>query len=540
MTPSIKVTCGKTMSLRYVGVALIAAFYATCAIADDVETRIYATDLCPATSLMAKPTAFAPVVAAILSAAISPLVDGVIDSVTKSITDAASDKDFPLKSPTQKYEKFYQLGAAGDVSVNPKVVCIIVARGIFVTDREPMNVAVESKDLLVRVRNRFRILDPNSQPVDAGSAPLSTHFSGDPAFYFETYMVLGEDKKSFAWRPQAIYVAEFASPDGLFGPKERTYKVSLSFLDLLTQNAFASTTFEFQGIQRGMSMVDCLDQPANSPCTGEKLGGLHGWFATRPNSDDTATKSKLRKATALTLGDALKPPEAPKYSRVADDEVDTKAALMEYCSELQRTNNTRSRENQTIDASCPAALASLKRRLEYRRAVDSAKLDQSTAELLWNNKCKDRPKTDAGLADCLQSDFKYGVETTGQFAISASIVETRPGNKVAKFFAPTLAAVAPVVKKAIVSELDPVERAKRKVAEDKAEQDSATASRDASLAASVALLTAQGAQADYDAAVKGGDAVAIITKQIALLKAQAAANTAYRAIGQAPPYPDVL
>jgi hypothetical protein len=309
-------------------VALLIA--ATLAQAQESETRILTTELCPVTSPprdVVDKGKFAPIVAALLSAAIAPLVESVVNKAVELVNEAAKDKQIDIQAPAPVQRQFYAIGRAGDLRMNPGVSCIVIIRGRFTAT--PNSVSASSTDPVLK-----KILDAFGQGRGNKALPANgPYLQDEPDLYFETSVVLGEDRKTIAFQPRALYVGRFASSNGLFGPSDRTYKLGLTFKDSTTNEAFASTAFEFDGVKPGVGVENCTDVKIGPACDGERLGGLHGWFATRPASDATQQEANRREATALTLGNAIAAASKAEKQKSPEDLPGTRAALAKYCDE---------------------------------------------------------------------------------------------------------------------------------------------------------------------------------------------------------------
>ncbi|WP_454804899.1 hypothetical protein [Paraburkholderia fungorum] len=517
--------------------------------AQEAQTRIFTSKACPVTSPTVEKNGqkLFPIAAALLSAAIAPLVEAVVNKATVLVTDAAQAKNTVIESPIPIEKQFYSLGRAGDVRMNPDISCIVIVRGQFSAVKQ--NVAPSTTDpVLTKIMKAF------GEDRGNGAIPADGDFlAAEPQFYFEASVVLGDDKKSIAFQPRALYVGTFASSNGLFGPSERSYKVALTFKDWATNQSFASTEFDFDGVKAGVGVQDCVDMPIGRGCNGERLGGLHGWFATKPATDSTQEEAKRRATTALMLANAIEAPQKNTPPSNPDDMQRTHTALIRYCDQQTTANKLRPDAQKLFDPDCPAGLAHAKAEYLEAKSSDQQVLDHTAAIKLWDKNCSGIQKTKDGVAECLSKNFyPVGEDAllSGDFEISSTIVEVRAGNKVAAFFAPTVTAVAPKAKDILVSELDPVARQQKAGQKAQADQAAAKASRQAVVAAHVAMLDVASAQASYDTALgkytsrpnddnKGVLEQAVIEAQTALLQKKSIANEAARTAGETPPYDDI-
>ena len=546
--------------LHFVGaLALASAFgFPDNAKAEDrkPETRIYTFPTCPATGpdVYKDPSAaiggLAPLAAALVSAVVSPLIEGVVDKGVSALKEAAKDKDFPIASPDPVMKEFYQVGLSGETALNRQIGCIVLVRGEFETGKFPPDVSKPADLLSKRIEAKFRVWAGNGATPQLGNDYTRVK-PGKLEFYFEVVPVVSGDGKTLGLRPQALQVENFASKDGFFGPSRRNYQFTITFADQFGATAFASADFKYEGVERGTSKEACVAKPAKTYCVPTELGGIRGWYSTKPISEDFAVLIKKRKANAVTLKTAVNALDpTPPMPMVPDDLENVIPKLGKYCRELEAENKLR-RNGQQWDEACSPTLARAKREYLYEESVGTAKLAKQQADEFWSKKCLDPAgaplaRNDQNMVKCLET--LAGTQQfvpAGKFLLTSTIVETRPGNKLAAFLAPTAEKVAPAVKTALKEKFDPVEREKVAAAGAAKVTVDAKTKREALNAITLAEEAVSAAQATYDAAfAESADAptdttlkVAAINAHIALVKAQIAANDAYRALDLPIPYP---
>lgn len=526
-----------------------------------VETRLYSLGHCPTTApnvyAQGPLGAIAPLAATVLSAIVSPLIETVVDKGVEALKEAAKDKDFPLASPVPVIKDFYEIGISGETLLNSNLGCIVLVRGVFEEGNYPSTNVDRGSSLADRIAAKFRV-QTGTQPGDPGVRVKPDTLE----FYFEVVPVMSENGKVFGLRPQALHVAKFASSNGLFGPSRRNYKFIITFADPFGSEAFASAEFRYEGLHAPFSEEACVEKSAAEYCPAVELGGIRGWFATKPLSDDLQPIIKKRQTSALTLTTAITPWVAPKPRVLSADDIPSVRAKQDaYCAALSAANKPKAEAHQQWDENCPGGLMHAKREYLYQQTIASARLEKDSADAFWSEQCVDTnkqplAKNDANAIACLkilagEKQRKAGEKLSiaaGKFLLTSTIIETRPGNEVAKFLAPAAEKVSPTIKTALKEKFDPLERKK---AIETAEQKSATeakAKRDALRAATVADSEVQIAQIEYDAAMTALSAkpqdtslqIDSIKKHMALLKAQSEANDAYRAAALSPiPYPGV-
>lgn len=495
----------------------------------------------------------APLVAGLVSAVVSPLIEGVVDKGVNALKEAAKDKDFQIPPPTPVIKNFYEIGVSGQTSFNRQIGCMVLVRGEFEVGNFSATQVVQTTPLPERIAAKFLPSSANGDTPQPGDQYIRVK-PGSLEFYFEVVPVLSDDGKMFGLRPQALHVASFTSKDGFFGSSQRNYQFTITFTDPFGTQAFASADFKYEGLEKPLSKMSCVAVPAKDYCPAVELGGIRGWFATKPISDDFAPIIKKRQANAVTLKTAITvlPPPSPRPV-IPDDDLNVSNKLDTYCKALAISNRPKLAGQQQWDDRCPVDLALAKREYVYAESNRAAELDKKNADDFWAKKCVDAggqafAPNDANLVACLKK-LAEGKDTVpaGKFLLTSTIVETRPGNKLAAFLAPAAEKVGPAMKAALKEKLDPVEKEKAALAAASTAATDAKAKRDALNAVTLADDAVKSAQITYDAALAAEAAspgtaslqVASITAHIALVKAQIAANDAYRAADLPIPFPSV-
>lgn len=512
------------------------------------ETRLYTLSSCPVTGQSRKitPGGIAPILAPVVSAFITPFVGAVVDKGVEAIKKAAEDKDFRLPPPNDIERKFYQIGNAGQVTLNASNGCIVLVRGTFISDTKTDGQHIEgTAPILSKIMNSFRVAEIGTDLKKPG-APR-TRLSREPDLYFESSIVLSDDKNYFALRPQAIYVGSYFVPGHLISTAKRNYVITVTLSDAFVNTPFASAEFKFTDLESHSGTTECADVKLGEYCSPNKLGGMKGWFPTKPSSDEITAVVKERQGVALMVAAAAEEWKVPTYVGVAQDEHRTVLAQKTFCTEVAKFNSSHPPTSQISVPECPISLWSAKRAYDYAVTVDNAVIDKRAADKFWADQCPSIQRSKEQVAGCLESIFTATPAQVGKFTIHAEIIETRLGSKFAKFFVPVTDGVSPQLKGTVISQLDPTEREKTRA---KAKADSETASTTARIAsrqASESDLKVRIAQTSYDAAIEKLSAdssdkelqIQMLNKQIELLQQQRLANDLYRAAGRDIPYPNV-
>jgi hypothetical protein len=493
------------------------------------ETRLFWLHDCPVGDPIEVPTAEAAFLPALLTALIAPLVSAVVDLGVAALQEAAKDKDFPLPAPPAVEERFYAIGSAGEATFSAKIQCVALVRGRFGLGKaRPDDLAKDSTELQ-RLAARFR--GDSSEAAAGAKGAKAVHIVGEPDLYFEARVLGSPDGSKFALRPQALHVGKFFAAGSA---KPRHYALTLTFVDAYENEPFASVAFRFEGVTTGKTETACLNARSTEYCGDATLGGSRGWFQTKPLSPELAAEIAKRKGIALAVNGAARPWAEPAPAPVPDA-AKTPAALESYCREVDAENADRLPSRREYDAECPAALATARALLESARQRDALNLRWKAGAEMWTARCgplpdANEPDPPGRAAECLKA-IQPPI-TAGQFQLRATAIETRPGSKVAKFFAPLAVGAAPAAKSALVEAIDPAKRAAAKQAKE-------AAKRGQRVAIARADLEVQIAEVGVATAAANGDESAVLKAQLALLEKQVAANAAYRAAGLEVPFPEV-
>lgn len=535
----------------FVGFLVLASMTAHAEDRQTPETRLYSTADCPATgpSAFAPPAAalgaMAPVAAALVSAVVSPLIDSVVDKGVEVLKAAAEAKDFPIAAPPPLVASFYQMGSSGALMLSPTIGCLVLVRAEFETGGFNSLQASRSDPLLQRIDKRF-VFNPSA---GAGGMQTIRIRPGTLRFYMEIALVPAEGGKAFAFRPQALVVREFESPDGLFGPTSRNYKFVIGFADPYGSDVFASAELAFANVTRDYTVDACVDVAADTYCPAAELGGIRGWFQTRPLSEDVQAMVKVRQAEALSLRRAATAAvPLGKRPDVPEDDTTVGKKLSDYCTALKAANASRAAAQQSTDERCPDGLKVARLNYEFLAQHRQDEIDRLAAVDFWNDRCKAPGGAVMALQvvnvkECLLLLHPRRVDT-GLFVANVSIVENRPGNSAAKFLLPAAEKAAPVLKQALKEKLDPAEKAKADAAAATKASEGAAALRTDWRAIAIADDKVSSAQLEYDIKFKAWSVVPddlsknkeAVEAHVELLKAQAAANDAYRKIGLPVPF----
>ncbi len=505
------------------------------------DTRLFWLRTCPVGDPIEDPRAAFAFLPALLGALITPLVSAVVDRGVAALQEAAKDRDFPLPAPAAIEERFYEIGSAGEATFSANVRCVALVRGRFDHGDAKPETPAQDATPLQRLAARFR----GTTGESAAKGAKAVHIVGEPDLYFEARVLGSPDGAKFALRPQALHVGRFFAEGSA---KQRHLALTLTFVDAYENEPFASAAFRFENVTKGTTETACLNARATEYCGDARLGGTRGWFQTQPLSPELGAEIAKRKNVALAVHAAAKPWAEPAPAAVPDA-AQTPAALAELCRQADAENERRLPSRREYEAECPVALAAARERLAAARERDALNLRWKTGRALWQARYAEEsaraaasaplcgpvpeasePDPAGRAAACLKA--LQPKLAAGAFLLRATIIETRPGNKLAKFFAPLAASAAPAAKPALVEVLDPAKRAA-------AEQAKAATKRGQRVAIAKADLEVQIAQVGVATAAASGKADEVLKAQLVLLEKQVAANAAYRAAGLEVPWMEV-
>jgi hypothetical protein len=360
------------------------------------------------------------------------------------------------------------------------------------------------------------------------------------SFYLEVAIIPGEEKGYFGLRPQVAYVGKFNASSGPFSSSKRNFRVALSLRNIPDGKPFASATVLIPEIKAGSGFEDCEGVKPTVPCPHYDLGGIIGWYSTKPDDAEVKAKADAQAAVAATLSRAVAP-IVKQDSPVPEDKPETKQALIAYCADIDHSNATLKREHPLDDPACPESVNRLKRAYLIARTDDLAKINKDAALAKWNALCgpKDTQppiaQTPDGAAQCLRTRFKP--QNLGPFDVAATIIEVRPGNPLAKALSPVVSAAAPKIEDAITQDIDPAIKAKNSASAAAAKLASSQAAKVAYAQEQVQESVFAAAQQAYAVAQTDTAQQTMLTAKVALIQSQQAANNAYLKAGLAIPFP---
>lgn len=463
------------------------------------QTRIAWSVKCLNDVSDSKEKARAGIIGAALMAVAPKLIEGAVDAAANALKAAGESKSFATSGKTSG--EFYSFNAQGDLLL--RYGCVTVVRGDF--------------------------SNPPNQPRSGLSAYAEFIGLKSSSFEFEAKLEPVKGLKFVRLRPVYLKANKFAE-SSWFSSSERTYTVALSLNVPGGEKPFGSAEFSFPGIEEGMKIEAADWRFANA--VSEPI-------ALAPESvDATAVRTGLQgKAAPYLL--ALDIIESNKKSKVAGQpkvpslyksrSVTDVAKL--YCDRVEQFNRTRSLpENAKIaDERCKYVIEN-----EQENLATVLRTAHFNAErLAWaTGLCGDVQKPDGKEERCANFEDPDDLPTATFFTSNATVVETRPGSKFAKFLGEALGAAKTDVSSAIGKKILP-STDEQIAAKDKE-------GRDARRALTLADLEVTQAEEALAAAIIESKATTITAARIALVKAKIAANDAYRKAGlTSVPYPEL-
>jgi hypothetical protein len=338
-----------------------------------------------------------------------------------------------------------------------------------------------------------------------------------------------------------LQVARFEE-SAFWAPKHRDYSISLSLLAPGGATAFASTTFNFANVEAGVEykasypmLVSASSGPLAAPAAPESAkkvqAKLEGYLAPYLLAADViSAELNVPKRTALD--------PVPTPSSVS-------AAKANLCTAIRNFNKETIRQFAMNDDVCAPAV--VHRRALQDKAVSEASRSVEMRE--WANKkiCQ-TPRKSVESDPIYVGDKRTDVTCEapsplpfdpkaryGNMFTQVTVVETRPGNKFAGFLGTALAGAKDDVTAALSKELIP------KLRKDAADADAA-ADRTTQRSVQLADLAVLQAEQQIQEAQLADPLVesAVTAARVALIKAKAAANDAYRTAELPIPYPELF
>lgn len=472
-------------------------------VASNEQTRVAWTKTCPHDVIDAKGRARSGLLGAALLALAPKLIEGGVDAASNALKAAGESKS--TSSSAKSTGNFYSVTSKGDLILN--YGCVVIVRGDF------------------------------TNPVDQARVGLYSSIAGleslkSSSFEFEAKIESLKGLKFVRLKPLYLKSTRFADTSW-FSKSERAFTIAISMDIPGGEQPFGSAQFTFAGIEEGKEYKTGAWQFANADSAP---------FALAPESADATSARTKRQGDAApylialdimqteqkaraSKGEAASPEKVP--SLYANEEV--RAAVRPFCSAVQNFNAMLPDASKAQDERCKYVLEAVTDNLD--RALGLAHTDR--ARLAWATKtCGDIEIEEGKEARCSKFNPSPDVPAVTFFSTSATLVETRPGNKFLKFLGGALGAAKTEVSATIGERILP-RTAKQRELDD-------AASRDGRRGIVLADLQVVQAEETFASAVLEAKPADVTAARIALVKAKIAANDAYRKAGSLViPFPEL-
>ncbi len=436
-----------------------------------------------------------------LFAAVAPkLVDGAIDAASGALKAAGEDKATSSTSRVDGY--FYRVGQQADLLLNAPMGCVVAVRG------------------------RFGAGDSKGDLSWANDA-ASTRGMQDVIFRLEAQMQPIKGLKHFQLQPVYLEVKKFEEKSW-FGKAYRDYSLALTLKSLGAAAPFGSAAFLFKELTEGKvlkaddwRLASSLSEPIPFPAEAAD--------AERARVSRAKVVAPYQLALGILTATSDRP--APRPMPTAFTFSDIEKSAQGYCSELRDHNALVPKQFAINDERCAYKVDQARRSFEY--LVEKMPLRQAVQD--WAKEvCGPVVKgTDSKEDVCtnFSNDSKLTTAQYGFFSTFATLVETRPGSKFAALLGTALGAAKADLSNAITTRMVPDKN-------EAAEELAARGARRGLALADLGVTQAEESLAEVlmEASPKPS---AVTAARLEVVKAKIAANDAYRAAGQAIPYPEL-
>ena len=442
------------------------------------------------------------------------VIGGAVDSAATALKAAGEKKEL-VRSTASVRTSPYEVTEKSDLRMSVEHGCITVVRGRFDPPKDDV-------------------------PVDSGLTG-SIYGMRDPVLRFSAKVTPLKGEPFFVLEPVYLQVPRFEE-SALWAPNHRDYSIAISLLAPGGTSPFASATFSFLNLEAAQEYR--REHPMLASSSSGPLAA--------PPVPESAKKAQAKLegylAPYLLAADVIAGElNVPKWPRL--DPIPTvptvAMAKRNLCAEIRKYNLTTMKQFAMNDEVCASAVAE-KRALQDRAQGDAtndkemrdwakAKICPSPQVSLEKDPIYKGDKR-ADVACPLPQPVPFdATKRYGNMFTQVTVVETRPGNKFAGFLGTVLSGAKDDVTAALSKELIP--KLRKDAADAEAITDRAT-QRNIQLA-DLAVLQAE--QQLQEAQLEDPRVESAVTAaRVAVIKTKAAANDAYRAAGQAVPYPELL
>lgn len=468
-----------------------------------LETRVAWSPLC--FDEVSKVDASRSVFLGAVVAALAPkLIGGAVDSAATALKKAGERSEL-ARSTGQAITRPYAVSADADLGMSPEHGCLIVARGEFPASGDGQKSNSIGLDLISSIRNPVAIFEAKIKML-----------AGEP--YFQLV-------------PYRLRVMKFEGTS-FWSPAEREYTFAVALSVPGADKPFSSPVFSFAGVTEGSDLRMGSAQLAGKaspplpvppiPEGGKKAQAVQEAFIAPYVLASSVLTSKARPSPPR-----LDPAPNPRRSEAVQ------STIIAFCAEIQQYNKLYPK-TPLSDPLCANRVALA--RAEVEGKISAAQ--SPDALLAWASKVCPKPEKDQDGSLACGLDIERPIKAAARFGYmvtDVTVVETRPGNRFAKYLGEALGAAKDELTKATAQQIVPAQAKAADAAEEAAER---TARRGVVLA-DLAVNQAELALAELQASSPPPSASSVTAARAALIRAKIAANDAYRAANLPAPFPDL-
>lgn len=478
--------------------------------AASVDTIVVFRPACPISGASdgGPETALLGVVAKVL---IPSLINAGLDAASAAIKAQGADRDLGWTTGTSGM--FYSMGNDGSITRNPKIACLVIARGSLGTEIP--------KDGFEKLTPKFV-----TEFEKLG-------FSATPHFYLESIVRWDNSNGYFRLEPKNLYFGKAAVSS--WGAEKRDLVVSLTFKTPgnTEKSVFGSVSIPFFGVTEESVVTFVGKSPKFS-----------SWMALlAPDSmlsaKITEFESEKKERKEFEAAEKARRLEYNAYTAVYCAEPQ-KSLFKAYKSALESMCNEAAKTNKEL-AECPAVLFEKKLDTEFAKAKWEAGLKlRAMLEDKFdpNNHCTNRPAV--SNADNKPSKKAIQGGEFGAFNLEVTLTETRRGSEFLKSLGVAFESAKPGIATGLREELVLTEREAAEKKRKQTELNAAAAEDDLLVKILEANKLVENAEETLTKLPPDATPQAIERAKLDVKIAKIKANTAYRNAIRTIPYPDVV
>jgi hypothetical protein len=441
---------------------------------------------------------------AVVAALAPKLIGGVVDSAATALKKAGERAEL-ARSTGQAITRPYAVSSDADLGMSPEHGCLVIARG------------------------EFRATNDGTAPSSIGLELISS--VSNPVAIFEAKIKMLAGEPYFQLVPYRLRVAKFEGAS-FWSPAEREYTFAVALSVPGAEKPFASPVFSFAGVSEG----------ADLKLGSAQLAGKASQPLPLPPVPESGKKAQAVQeafiapyvlAGAVLTSRARPSPPRPDPAPNARRSEAVQSSIIALCAEIQQYNK--------LYPKTPLSDPLCANRVALARADVEGKISDAQSPdtlVAWATKVCPKPERDQDGSLACGLDIERPVKAKARFGhmvTDVTVVETRSGNRFAKYLGEALSASKDELTKAIAQQIVPAQAKAADAAEEAAER----AARRGVVLADLAVTQAELTLAELQASSPSPSASSVTAARATLIKAKIAANDAYRAANLPVPFPDL-